>query len=418
MYHTHVQYNFFSNKNNYGWAALLATINSAGVTAAELADARLLNHRESEVVSIIEVVQDHGEGLSEGLSLRGLKSSEDDGLENVSDIDVAGEEFQHFQSVADIDEVAIDVGLGVAIPGHEEAKFASKQDSLHALVVERECREQSFPYLLATEFCANTGFGEDGEGVSAGRPQCLEAAIEQGFENVTVVRIQGHPGVFLLVVHSALFCGDERAASADAGQHPAELESEDVEEEVDMTQRSSSSCMRLVESLVSGEVCFLPDAAVFLKVDAVAFETASGASTSSGRRACGDIVSVTAETSECSTTRGGRAGVEIVSAAVKTARAFACEGHVYIASTVDRTNIVGLVERVVADARADHGRARAWTVRHATTTLLVAWHAAQNKRKASVHQGSRILKVFSILMLETEHRLDIKGEKGFFGNPD
>jgi hypothetical protein len=174
----------------------------------------------------------------------------------------------------------------------------------------------------------------------------------------------------------------------------------------------------LVESLVSGEVCFLPDAAVFLKVAAVAFETASGASTSSGRRACGDIVSVTAETSECSTTRGGRAGVEIVSAAVKTARAFACEGHVYIASTIDRTNIVGLVERVVADAREDHGRARAWTVRHATTTLLVAWHAAQNKRKASVHQGSRILKVFSILMLETEHRLDIKGEKGFFGNPD
>ena len=81
------------------------------MTAAELADARLLNHRESEVVSIIEVVQDHGEGLSEGLSLRGLKSSEDDGLENVSDIDVAGEEFQHLQSVADIADVAIDEQL-------------------------------------------------------------------------------------------------------------------------------------------------------------------------------------------------------------------------------------------------------------------------------------------------------------------
>jgi hypothetical protein len=82
-------------------------------------------------------------------------------------------------------------------------------------VVERERREQSFPYLLATEFCANTVFGEDGEGASAGRPQCLEAAIEQGFENVTVVRVQGHPGVLLLVVHIALFCGDDRAASAD-----------------------------------------------------------------------------------------------------------------------------------------------------------------------------------------------------------
>ena len=41
----------------------------------------------------------------------------------------------------------------------------------------------------------------------------------------------------------------------------------------------------LAESFVSGEVCFLPDAAAFLKVAAVAFETASAASTSSGRRA-------------------------------------------------------------------------------------------------------------------------------------
>jgi hypothetical protein len=195
-----------------GWAALRATISAAGVTAAELADTRLLNHHEGKVVGIIETVQDHGVGLGEGLSLRGLKRSEDDGLEDVSDIDVASEEFQHFQSVADIAEVEIDVGLGVAIPGHEVAKFTRKQDSLHELVVEREHREQSFPYLLATQFCANAVFGEYGEGVSAGVPQCLEAVIEQGFENVTVVRVQGHPGVLLLVVHSVFFCGDERAA--------------------------------------------------------------------------------------------------------------------------------------------------------------------------------------------------------------
>ena len=94
-----------------GWAALLAKISAAGVTAAELADARLLNHRESEVLGIIEVVQDQGVCLAEGLSLRGLESSEDDGLENVSDIDVAGEEFQHLQSVADIADVAIDEQL-------------------------------------------------------------------------------------------------------------------------------------------------------------------------------------------------------------------------------------------------------------------------------------------------------------------
>ena len=62
----------------------------------------------------------------------------DDGLEDISNIDVASEEFQHFQSVADIAEVAIDIGLGVAILGHEAAKFTRKQDSLHALVIKRE----------------------------------------------------------------------------------------------------------------------------------------------------------------------------------------------------------------------------------------------------------------------------------------
>ncbi len=180
--------------------------------------------------------------------------------------------------------MAIDVGLGVAIPGHEVAKFkfTRKQNSLHAVVVERERREQSFPYLLATQFCANAVFGECGEGVSAGVPQCLEAAIEQGFENVPVVLVQSHPGVLLLVVHSVFFCGDERAANADAGQHPAELEAEDVKEEVDMTRKVFVPVhTALAESVVRGEVCFLPDATAFFKVAAVAF-TASGASTSSG----------------------------------------------------------------------------------------------------------------------------------------
>jgi hypothetical protein len=171
------------------------------------------------------------------------------------------------------------------IPGHEAAKFANKQDSLHALVIERERREQSFPYLLATKFCANDVFGEDGEGVSAVRPQFLEAVIEQVFDNVTVVCVLGHPGVLLVVVHSAFFCGDECAAKADAGQQPAELESEDVEEEVDMTRKVFVPFhAALAESFVSGEVCFLPDAATFFRVASVAFETVICASNSSGRR--------------------------------------------------------------------------------------------------------------------------------------
>jgi len=36
----------------------------------------------------------------------------------------------------------------MTIPGHETAKFASKQDSLHALMVDRERGEESSPLLL------------------------------------------------------------------------------------------------------------------------------------------------------------------------------------------------------------------------------------------------------------------------------
>ena len=64
-----------------------------------------------------------------------------------------------------------------------------------------------------------------------------------------------------------------------------ELESEDVEEEVDMTQKVFVLFhAALAESFVSGEVCFLPDAATFFRVASVAFETVICASNSSGRR--------------------------------------------------------------------------------------------------------------------------------------
>ena len=119
---------------------------------------------------VIEVVQDRGVSLGEGFILRGLERSENNGLENIGDIDVAFEEFQHLQSVADIAEVAIDVGLRVAVPGHEAATFASKQDSLHALMVERERSEKSVPYLLRAKFFSSSVVRENSDSVSAVRP--------------------------------------------------------------------------------------------------------------------------------------------------------------------------------------------------------------------------------------------------------
>jgi hypothetical protein len=82
-----------------------------------------------------------------------------------------------------------------------------------------------------------------------------------------------------------------------------------------------------------------------------------------------------------------------VSAAAKDARTSVWKGHGHIASTVVRNTIDGLVERVVVkevETIPRAGHCRAWAVR-ATTTLLVG-HAAQNKRRVSVHQRPPILK--------------------------
>ena len=143
------------------------------LTTAELAGARLLYHLESKVLVIIEVVHDRGISLGEGLGLRGLKSGEEDGLEHLGEIDGAFEELQCCKCFVDIAEVTINVGLGVAIPCHETAKFTIKQDSLHVLMVERERSEESFPYLLRAKFFLSVVVSEDGDSVSAVRPQNL-----------------------------------------------------------------------------------------------------------------------------------------------------------------------------------------------------------------------------------------------------
>ena len=120
----------------------------------------------------------------------------------------------------------------------------------------------------------------------------------------------------------------------------------------------------LAESVVGGEVCFLPTAAALFSVAA-----ASGDSTSSGRGAGGAIASAAAEseTTTSSAARGQkRAWVAVWSAAVKTtrafaavkiARAFAGEGSAHVASAVDRGSL-NLTGRVVA--RASHHGSAGW----------------------------------------------------------
>jgi hypothetical protein len=78
-----------------GWATLRVTIIAAVVPFAKLANTCSVDHVEGKFLIIVKVVEDHGVGLGEGLCLRGLKSSQDDGLENVGDINVVTEEGQH-----------------------------------------------------------------------------------------------------------------------------------------------------------------------------------------------------------------------------------------------------------------------------------------------------------------------------------
>jgi hypothetical protein len=197
-----------------------------------------------------------------------------------------------------------------------------------------------------------------------------------------------------LVVHKLFSFGDERSDTAEACQHPSELETENVEKEVDVARKVLvPGHAALTESVVGGEVGFLPKTAAFVSVAA-----ASGASTSSWRGAGGAIVSAAAEneTTTSSAARSWkRAGVAVWSAAVRTTKAFAAvqiarvfagEGSAHVASAVDRGSL-NLTGRVVARA-SHHGSDRWATI---AVPLFSFGHAAQNKRKVSVHQGSLIL---------------------------
>ena len=53
-----------------GWATLGVTIIAAVVPFAKLANTRSVDHLEGKFLIILKVVEDHGVGLGEGLSLR------------------------------------------------------------------------------------------------------------------------------------------------------------------------------------------------------------------------------------------------------------------------------------------------------------------------------------------------------------
>jgi hypothetical protein len=72
-------------------------------------------------------------------------------------------------------------------------------------MVERERREKIVPYLLCAKFFSSAVVRENSDSVSAARPQSFEGMVKQVFDDITVVRVHGHPGALLSVIDSAFF---------------------------------------------------------------------------------------------------------------------------------------------------------------------------------------------------------------------
>jgi hypothetical protein len=119
--------------------------------ASKLACASVLDESERQVFGVVEVIQECGvvRGAERGIS-RSLEGSHEDGLQNVFDGEVTN--VAHcVVELGDRSEMMVDCALGVSIPANHASNFTSKQNSLHARVVQRESSKKGFPYLLGTE---------------------------------------------------------------------------------------------------------------------------------------------------------------------------------------------------------------------------------------------------------------------------
>jgi hypothetical protein len=132
-------------------------------------------------------------------------------------------------------EMTVDIAFGVSIPAHHAGDFAGDQNSLHALVINRESSEKGFPYLLGTQLLGRSVGVENFHRVSERGPEILKSVIEDVFKRVTVVLIQCHPGIFFSVVDRRVCLGYKRSGEGAARQDPTKLDAEDQEQVVDMS---------------------------------------------------------------------------------------------------------------------------------------------------------------------------------------
>jgi hypothetical protein len=110
----------------------------------KLASTDGLEVRKSEVLVVVQVVEDLVVRCAKGAVAIGFEGSKNDGPKDVVD-DERAHVLKSSADIADFAEVGVNGVLGVAIPGHEASYLTGKEDSLHALVLEGESGQKSFP---------------------------------------------------------------------------------------------------------------------------------------------------------------------------------------------------------------------------------------------------------------------------------
>jgi hypothetical protein len=160
--------------------------------APKLASTYGLDVRKSEVLVVVQVVEDLVVRCAKGAVVGGFEGSQNDGPKNI----VNGESAHVLKRSADIvyfAEVGVNNVLGVAIPGHEASDLTVKEDSLHTLVLEGESCQKSFPYLLIAQKLGRAVLVKNGLGVGKLGPQRHKTAVYCVFKKITFMFVHLHP---------------------------------------------------------------------------------------------------------------------------------------------------------------------------------------------------------------------------------
>jgi len=218
------------------------------VVTAKLSGTSLLDKGERQVFVVVEVIKDLVVRVTERLLGGGLEGGHEDSLQNVFDGEVT--DVAHGTvNFGDRGKMTVDCALGVAIPAHHAGNLTGKQNSLHALVIEREGSKEGLPNLLSTHRLGRAVGVENFDGVGKRGPEILETAVKDVFKRVAVLLVHSHPSSFFGAVDSKLSRGHKGAGDGAARENPAKLDTEDLEEAVDMAR---NILMRLDTTAVEG----------------------------------------------------------------------------------------------------------------------------------------------------------------------